>query len=430
MSTPPTAAPPGFGDLLELLETVSDRVDTLDVLAGEGEAAQENRTIFRSRARLAREQAQQIRSDVGEVRRQARALARAADSLRDESSHLAPTAPSTPLADLGVFTAARAAAGAPRSSGAETTRAQRLVEDARHVSPSVRWTQLSVPTSGGVVTWSSGRLPSDAVAAIETGPRALVLAGADLVAVDGEDPRWPALTIACGSVGVDSVLALRLGRGTTPGALVFAAGGSALLDPDTREVVRRLAEHVTSAVLDDGRSRTSVDFRARAVVDGACAVLGRYLAIEPEETFEALLETARAAGVPVLDVAERLLAALVPRAPVEDAAGDEPAALRRAVAYVDGHAIEDVGLDDIAAAAGVGPRSLQLMFRRHLDVTPLQYLRGVRLDRAHAELGAARPGAGVTVGAVAARWHFAHAGRFSTIYRDRFGVSPGSTLRS
>ncbi len=51
----------------------------------------------------------------------------------------------------------------------------------------------------------------------------------------------------------------------------------------------------------------------------------------------------------------------------------------------------DIGLSDIAAAVGVTPRSVQYTFRRHLGTTPLEYLRRVRLDRAHRDLQAADP---------------------------------------
>jgi transcriptional regulator GlxA family with amidase domain len=107
----------------------------------------------------------------------------------------------------------------------------------------------------------------------------------------------------------------------------------------------------------------------------------------------------------------------------------EPATVRRAVAFMDGHAHEDIGLTEIAAAARIGARSLQLAFRRHRDTTPLEYLRRIRLDGAHRELLAADPTRGDRVESIAARWGFAHPGRFSVIYRECYGRSPSATLR-
>lgn len=106
-----------------------------------------------------------------------------------------------------------------------------------------------------------------------------------------------------------------------------------------------------------------------------------------------------------------------------------PAAVRRAVAYVEEHAGDDIDLADIADAAHVGPRALQRAFRSALDVTPLQHLRAVRLERAHEELLAADPDDGTTVHAVALRWGFGHPGRFAADYRARFDRSPSDTLR-
>ena len=107
----------------------------------------------------------------------------------------------------------------------------------------------------------------------------------------------------------------------------------------------------------------------------------------------------------------------------------EPAALRRAVAFIDAHAGEDIGIAEIAQAARVGPRGLQQAFRRYRDTTPMEYLRRVRLDHAHRELLAGDPTRGDTVSAIAARWGFPHAGRFSKAYHDTYGCLPSQTLR-
>lgn len=68
------------------------------------------------------------------------------------------------------------------------------------------------------------------------------------------------------------------------------------------------------------------------------------------------------------------------------------------------------------------------MFRRYLDMTPMGYLRLVRLDRAHRDLLDADP-ATTRVQQVAARWGFAHTGRFAAMYREAYGRVPSDTLR-
>jgi AraC-like DNA-binding protein len=107
-----------------------------------------------------------------------------------------------------------------------------------------------------------------------------------------------------------------------------------------------------------------------------------------------------------------------------------PAAVRRAVAFIDEHADRDISAADIAAAAHVTIRAVQLAFRRHLDTTPSAYLRRVRLEFAHQQLHAATPGDGVTVTEIATRWGFASPSRFAASYRATYGVLPSHTLRS
>ena len=84
---------------------------------------------------------------------------------------------------------------------------------------------------------------------------------------------------------------------------------------------------------------------------------------------------------------------------------------------------------DIAAAAGVSDRTLQAAFQAELEITPMAYLRGRRLDRARAELADAAMQDRTSVTEVADRWGFGHLGRFAAEYKARFGESPSQTLR-
>lgn len=82
---------------------------------------------------------------------------------------------------------------------------------------------------------------------------------------------------------------------------------------------------------------------------------------------------------------------------------------------------------ELAAAVGVGARSLQEGFRRRFDTSPMAYVRGVRLDRVKDELSTGDPATAVSD--VARRWGFAHLGRFAADYRRRHGALPSQTLR-
>lgn len=104
-----------------------------------------------------------------------------------------------------------------------------------------------------------------------------------------------------------------------------------------------------------------------------------------------------------------------------------PRTLRRAVAFIEANAHQDISATDIARAARVTVRALQLTFRRHLDTTPMRYLRRVRLDCARAQLASAAPGDTVT--AIAARWGYARPSVFAAHYRAAYGQSPSQTLR-
>ncbi len=107
----------------------------------------------------------------------------------------------------------------------------------------------------------------------------------------------------------------------------------------------------------------------------------------------------------------------------------EPQVVRRAVEFIDANAQRAVGLGDIAEAARISPRGLQFAFRRHLDSTPLEYLRRVRMEGAHRDLKAGDPTRGDSVGAVAMGWGFTHPGRFAVGYRHLYGCAPSTTLR-
>ena len=114
---------------------------------------------------------------------------------------------------------------------------------------------------------------------------------------------------------------------------------------------------------------------------------------------------------------------------IDERRDSRPVTLRRAITFIDEHAHLDITLADIAAAASVTIRAIQLAFRRHLDTTPLAYLRRVRLDHAHRQLIAADPGQ-ESVAAVASRWGFTSPSRFAAYYRAAYGIPPSLTLRS
>lgn len=84
------------------------------------------------------------------------------------------------------------------------------------------------------------------------------------------------------------------------------------------------------------------------------------------------------------------------------------------------------GIVDICAHVGVSQRTLEYSFQDLLQVTPIAWLRILRLHRARHDL--LRPPAGATVTAVAVRHGFLHLGHFARDYRRQFGELPSETL--
>ncbi|MEU4217711.1 AraC family transcriptional regulator [Actinoplanes sp. NPDC026623] len=105
-----------------------------------------------------------------------------------------------------------------------------------------------------------------------------------------------------------------------------------------------------------------------------------------------------------------------------------PAAIRRAVAFIEAHPEQPLTLADIAAAAAISVRGLRYGFRRYLDATPALYLRQVRLTHAHDDLRAAEPTHGDEVATIARRWGFGDPRRFADYYRTAYGRPPSDTL--
>lgn len=112
-------------------------------------------------------------------------------------------------------------------------------------------------------------------------------------------------------------------------------------------------------------------------------------------------------------------------APGRIAAGLRPVRspqLRRAIEHIHARLDEALSLEEIARAAGVSPRALQLAFRKAMGTTPLAYWRDRRLDAAEADLAQGK----ATVTEVALRWGFGHFGRFAKAFRARHGILPGA----
>jgi AraC-like DNA-binding protein len=207
---------------------------------------------------------------------------------------------------------------------------------------------------------------------------------------------------------------------------------------DIEVVVVQFPLDVAAEVAEAGFGMSPVDLRFKTLTPVSPA-LGRFWGATAGHLYRELRAEDSALGYPLLRAEmTRMLAAAAlsafPNTTMELAhppreAYSPPAVVRRAVAFIDANAERAITVSEIATAASVGVRALQQAFARHLDTTPLAYLRRVRMERAHRDLQAAEPSQGATVREIAARWGFGKPERFAAHYRDAFGVPPSHTLR-
>jgi AraC-like DNA-binding protein len=95
--------------------------------------------------------------------------------------------------------------------------------------------------------------------------------------------------------------------------------------------------------------------------------------------------------------------------------------------WIDTHLHEPITLGRLCEVAGVGGRCLQKTFLERRGSTPMQYVINRRLEAVRTKLlGSA---GAVEVTSVAMACGFNHMGRFSIMYRQRFGETPSTTLK-
>jgi AraC-like DNA-binding protein len=106
-----------------------------------------------------------------------------------------------------------------------------------------------------------------------------------------------------------------------------------------------------------------------------------------------------------------------------------PAAVRDAMDLIEAGPHLPLTTSTLAKQCHVSLRTLQEGFRQHLGMSPMAYLRVVRLRRAHRDLRSANPSHS-SVASIAHRWGFAHPGRFAAAHKTMFGETPRQALRA
>jgi AraC-like DNA-binding protein len=106
-----------------------------------------------------------------------------------------------------------------------------------------------------------------------------------------------------------------------------------------------------------------------------------------------------------------------------------PAVVRNAIDLIEAGPHLPLTTSTLARQCHVSARTLQEGFRRHLGMSPMAYLRVVRLRRAHRDLRSANPSDG-SVASIAHRWGFTHLGRFAAAHKTMFGETPLQALQA
>ena len=103
-----------------------------------------------------------------------------------------------------------------------------------------------------------------------------------------------------------------------------------------------------------------------------------------------------------------------------------PGIVRRAEEYMQAHLEEAVSITGLLQVSGCSRRVLFSAFRNSRGYTPMEFLTEQRLQSARGKL--LKPRGEASVASIAMDCGFIHLGRFSQVYRKRFGENPSETL--
>ncbi|GFG51694.1 hypothetical protein CQY20_10515 [Mycolicibacterium agri] len=265
-----------------------------------------------------------------------------------------------------------------------------------------------------------------------------MIIGSD-ISIDGSD--------ACGSYRILLVQCGRAESVSRDGSLTVGAGGAVLYAPDGLEGVRWtagskfLSVKIGHRAVDDAlvdalglHTKSPIDFNPVMSMDSAptrswisMVMLFRELMFRSDSLLHQPLVRS-----PFTDALIRGLL-LAADHPYRDAvAKDQPLAaprtVRLAAEMIEAEAHLPLTASHIAARCHVSVRTLQDSFRRHMGISPMAYLRQVRLRRAHDELLKSDPSV-TSVAAVAYRWGFTNLGRFAAAHSARYDECPAATLK-
>jgi AraC family transcriptional regulator len=120
-------------------------------------------------------------------------------------------------------------------------------------------------------------------------------------------------------------------------------------------------------------------------------------------------------------LAARLLRLSGHAAPAPDPRALAPRRLRRALDHIEAHLAEDIGLADIAAAAGLSPYHFARAFRAATGLPPYRYVTQARIARAQMLIATTE----LSLAQIAFESGFGSQGQFTATFTRIVGISPG-----
>jgi AraC family transcriptional regulator len=103
-----------------------------------------------------------------------------------------------------------------------------------------------------------------------------------------------------------------------------------------------------------------------------------------------------------------------------------PDAIQRAIAFCETHMADNIGVDDIAGAAGMSRYHFSRLFKRATGAAPAAYVQELRITEAIRLLSDPR----LSITEIAPRCGFRDLNYFCRVFRNATGLSPGQYRRS
>jgi AraC-like DNA-binding protein len=228
---------------------------------------------------------------------------------------------------------------------------------------------------------------------------------------------------------------------SAPGLATVVLPHGELAIPRWRAGTRFLAFRVDRVVVEDALSdalgrelAAQIDFKpAMAIIDGAARTWLQMFSVLTQDLFrpDGVL-TQPLVATPYVENLIRILLLAADHPHRSELATQTkfvvPQVIRPAVHLIEAEPHLPLTVGELARRCHISTRALQQGFVRHMGMSPMTYLRRVRLRRAHQELLAADPSV-ATVAGIARRWGFTNSGRFAAAHIARYGETPADTLR-